>query len=122
MDGRCDYAGRPVLINAGATWCPPCKAELPDIQQLYQRHQAHGFVVLAVNAGEDSAIVKNFVGQNFYTVPVLLDPQTALLDGFGVRSYPTSIVVGGDGKVKLVQVGMLTPDAIKSVVEPMISQ
>jgi peroxiredoxin len=117
-----DYAGRPVLINAWATWCPPCRAEMPDLQQLYQRHEKEGFVVLAVNAGEDASIVKSFIQQNMFTFPVLQDPQMALLDGFGIRSYPTSIVVGRDGKVKLVQVGMLTPDAIKSVVEPLLRE
>jgi peroxiredoxin len=117
-----DYLGRPVLVNAWATWCPPCQAEMPDLQQLYQRHEKGGFAVLAINAGEDASIVKSFIQQNALTFPVLQDPQMSLLDGFGIRSYPTSIVIGRDGKVKLVQVGMLTPDAIKNVVEPLIAQ
>lgn len=117
-----DYAGRPVLINAWATWCPPCQAELPGLQQLYERHQAEGFAILGVDAGEDPAIVKSYVEQFRYTFPVLLDPQARLLERWGIRDYPTSIVVGRDGKVKLLQVGLLTTDAIQKVIEPLISQ
>ena len=117
-----DYAGRPVLVNAWATWCPPCRAEMPDLHQLYLKHKAEGFEILAINAGEDTSIVNSFIQQNGFTFPVLLDPQTDLLDGFGIRDYPTSIMVGRDGKVKLVQVGMLTPDAIQKVVEPLITE
>lgn len=117
-----DYAGRPVLINAWATWCPPCKAELPALQQLYQRHQADGFAMLAIDAGEETPTVKKFIAENLYTFPVLLDPQTALLDKWAVRDYPTSIVIGKDGTVKLVHVGMLTADTINKVVEPLINE
>lgn len=117
-----DYAGRPVLINAWATWCPPCQAEMPDLHDLYLKHQDEGFAVLAVDAGEDSAIVRNFIQQQGFTFPVLLDPQMTLLDRLAIRNYPTSILVGRDGKVKLVQVGILSKDAIKNVVEPLISE
>jgi peroxiredoxin len=117
-----DYAGKPVLINAWATWCPPCRAEMPDLYQFYQDHKEDGFVVLAVNAGEDGSIVKSFIQENGFTFPVLLDPNTSLLDKLAIRGYPTSIVIGRDGKVKLVQVGMLTADALQKVVAPLITQ
>jgi thiol-disulfide isomerase/thioredoxin len=117
-----DYAGRPVLINAWATWCPPCQAEMPGLQQLYQRHEAEGFAILAIDAGEAKPTVEQFIQKNLYTFPVLLDPQTDLLDKWAIRDYPTSIVIGRDGTVKLVQVGALTADTINKVVEPLISE
>jgi cytochrome c-type biogenesis protein len=95
---------------------------MPDLHRLYLDHKQDGFVVLAVNAGEDGSIVRSFIQQNAFTFPVLQDSNTDLLNALGIRSFPTSIVVGRDGKVKLVQVGMLSPDAIGNVVEPLIAQ
>lgn len=116
-----DYKGRPVLINAWATWCPPCQAEMPSLHDLYLKHQAEGFAILAVDGGEDPAIVRSFINERGFTFPVLLDPQTALLEKYGIRDYPTSIVIGRDGTVKLIQIGILTPDAIQKVIEPLIA-
>src|SRR5512144_2652703 len=59
-----DYAGRPVLINAWATWCPPCREEMPLLQVYYQAHNAEGLAFLAINAGEDPATIKQFIAKS----------------------------------------------------------
>jgi peroxiredoxin len=117
-----DYAGRPVLINAWATWCPPCKAEMPALHDFYLKHKAEGFELLAVNSGESQAAVQQFIDQKGFTFPALLDTNKDVLDGLGVSGLPTSIFVGRDGTVKTIHVGGLTPDAIEKQLTPLLSQ
>lgn len=117
-----DYAGRPVLINAWATWCPPCKAEMPALHEFYLKHTAEGFELLAVNSGEGRSAVQQFIGQTGFTFPVLLDTNKDVLDGLGVNGLPTSIFVGRDGTVKTIHVGGLTPEAIEKELAPLLAQ
>ncbi len=117
-----DYQGQVVLVNAWATWCPPCKAEMPDINAYYQAHQKDGFMVLAVNAGDPQTSAAAFAQSNHLAFPVLLDSDLHLLDGLGIHDFPTSIVIGRDGRVKYIQVGMFSPEALNAVVTPLLSQ
>jgi peroxiredoxin len=117
-----DYAGRPVLINAWATWCPPCKAEMPALHDFYRAHQAEGFTLLAVNAGEAPAQVSSFIRQMGFTFPVLLDPNTAVLTELGVRGFPTSIIVGRDGTVKKIHTGILTANQLQTEIAPLLGR
>jgi peroxiredoxin len=117
-----DYAGRPVLINGWATWCPPCKAEMPALHDFYLKHKAEGFELLAVNSGESRSAVQQFIDQKGFTFPVLLDTNKDVLDGLGVSGLPTSIFVGRDGTVKTIHIGGLSPDAIEKALTPLLSQ
>ena len=117
-----DYAGQPVPINAWATWCPPCRAEMPALHDFYRAHQAEGFALLAVNAGEAPAQVQSFIQQTGFTFPVLLDPNATLLTELGIRSFPTSILVGRDGKVKRIHIGMLTADQLQTEIAPLLAR
>jgi peroxiredoxin len=113
-----DYAGQVVLINAWATWCPPCRAEMPYLNAYYQAHQAEGFVILAVNAGDSASVAAAFANQKGLAFPVLLDPNTRLLTSLGVHSFPTSILVSSDGVVKTIHVGMFTPETLEAEITP----
>jgi thiol-disulfide isomerase/thioredoxin len=115
-----DYAGRIVLINAWATWCPPCRAEMPDLETLYQKHHSTGFVVLAINVGETRDQAAGFANQLGLTFPILLDQDERLMDTLGIRDYPTSILVDGNGIIKAVHVGMLTPEMLNREIVPLI--
>ena len=117
-----DYKGRPVLINAWATWCPPCRGEMPDLHAFYLKHQAEGFEMLAINSGESQAVVASFIKQMGFTFPALVDQNKVVLDGLGVNGLPTSILVGRDGTVKYIHIGGLTPDAIEKELTPLLSQ
>jgi cytochrome c biogenesis protein CcmG, thiol:disulfide interchange protein DsbE len=117
-----DYKGRPVLINSWATWCPPCKAEMPALHEFYLKHKDDGFELLAINSGEGRSAVQQFIGQTGFTFPVLLDTNKDVLDGLGVSGLPTSIFVGRDGTVKTIHIGGLTPDAIEKQLTPLLSQ
>ncbi len=117
-----DYAGHPVLINSWATWCPPCRAEMPDLQAYYQAHQDEGFIILALNAGEAKGTAANFAAGMGLSFPVLLDPGTNVLNAMGIRNFPTSILVGRDGIVKTVHIGLFTPEALEQEITPYLAE
>ncbi len=115
-----DYSGHMVLINAWATWCPPCRSEMPDLNALYQKHRSSGFVILAINAGETRDQAAGFAKQLELTFPILLDQDESLMDSLGIRDYPTSILVDGNGVIKALHVGLFTQVALDREIEPLI--
>jgi thiol-disulfide isomerase/thioredoxin len=91
-----------VLINFWATWCDPCKREMPDFQSLYELYGSDGFVVLAVNNQEGPSQVEEFVGEMAITFPVVLDESGTIngsLYGARIQGYPTSFLVDKDGVI-----------------------
>ncbi|HUI90271.1 MAG TPA: TlpA disulfide reductase family protein [Anaerolineales bacterium] len=102
-----DYRGKAVLVNLWATWCPPCRAEMPTIEKVYQEFQNQGLVVLGVNSTiqDDPAAIAPFVKQYDLTFPILLDVNGEASDLYEIRSLPTSFFIGRDGIIKEVVVG-----------------
>jgi len=89
-----DYHGRVVLVNLWATWCPPCKAEMPTLKAYYEAHQADGFVTIAVNDGDPADAVAAFVQEYSLTLPVWLDPTYEATErAFKNRHLPSSFVI-----------------------------
>lgn len=109
-----DLRGKVVLLNFWATWCPPCKAEMPDLQSLYEEYgEAQGFVVLGVDLQEDDATVGAFVEQYGLTFPVVLDlTGTVTQDLYHVRPLPTSMIVDREGFVRDVWNGQIVRAAM----------
>ncbi|MCL4396001.1 MAG: TlpA family protein disulfide reductase [Chloroflexi bacterium] len=110
LDGRraslSDLKGQIVLINFWATWCPPCRSEMPAIQAVYQSH--HGdLAVLAVNEAEDPEIVKGFVGSFAFGFPILLDRDGSAGRQFQVKALPTSFFVDRTGVIRAANVGQM---------------
>jgi peroxiredoxin len=100
-------AGKVVLVNFWATWCPPCRKELPDLEALYQRFRSRGLVILAVS-DEDAAKVQPFVAEHKLTYPVLLDPGRKVNGLFQVEGIPKSFVYDRDGKLVAEAIDMRT--------------
>ncbi|GAB4533455.1 MAG: hypothetical protein Fur0018_22780 [Anaerolineales bacterium] len=117
-----DFRGQVVLLNNWATWCPPCKAEMPDLQAYHQAHQAEGFTVIAVNAGDPPADVRAFARDYGLTFPVWPDPNTTVLRAFGVQGLPTSFVIDRDGMVRATWTGAITRQALEQYVTPYIKE
>lgn len=113
-----DYRGQVVLINAWAVWCPPCVAEMPDLQAFYQAHRAENFTILGINAGDPSSKAAAFVSQQGITFPILLDPNVELLTSLGVDSFPTSILIDADGMVRSIHIGMYTAEDLDAAILP----
>ncbi|MDX1523364.1 MAG: TlpA disulfide reductase family protein, partial [Anaerolineae bacterium] len=79
-----DHLGQVVIINLWASWCEPCKAEMPTLNAFYQANRADGLVVLAINNQEDAPVVKAYLAENNLSLPVLLDAQAEMLDRYQV--------------------------------------
>jgi len=115
-----DYRGQVVLLNTWATWCPPCRTEMPDLETYYRDHQADGFVVLAVNNQESATTVNAFLAEQDFTFPVLLDPDGLVTERYRVMGLPTSFVIDREGTVRSVWTGQLSPERLKQLVDPLL--
>jgi peroxiredoxin len=100
-----DLRGQAVLINFWATWCPPCRAEMPAIQQAYDRYRDQGFTVLAVNLQESDAQVRAFADQFSLTFPILMDRSGSVSAQYRVRALPSTFFVDRAGVIRNVTVG-----------------
>lgn len=103
-----DYRGSVVLINFWATWCPPCRAEIPDIEQAYQTRQDDGFVVLGISVEQSRASVAPFVEAVGMTYPVLLDEMSQVYKMYRVPGLPMSILLDRDGVIQVRHIGLMT--------------
>ena len=103
-----DHRGKVVLINFWATWCPPCRAEIPDIEAAYRAHQDDGFVVLGVNVEEGHELVAPFVDAFEMSYPVLLDESGRLLQTYRAIGLPMSVVLDREGVIQARHIGFLT--------------
>lgn len=99
--------GTPVVLNFWATWCPPCKAELPELQAGSER-LAGQVAIVGLNQGEASGQVKAFAEQNALTFPIPLDERMDVSRTYGVRSLPTTFFIDRSGVIRYMQIGPLT--------------
>lgn len=100
-----DYRGKPVILNFWATWCPPCRAELPALEEIWQQYD-EDVIVLAVDQGESPQTVANFTREQVpVTFPVLLDIDQSVGDGYWVNSLPTTFFIDADGVIQDMRIG-----------------
>jgi peroxiredoxin len=102
-----DLRGKVVLVNFWATWCPPCRKEMPDLETLYGRFGSKGLVVLGIS-DEEAATVEPFIRKRKVSFPVLLDPKRKVNDLFVVGGIPKSFVYDREGKLVAKSVDMRT--------------
>jgi len=102
-----DLRGKVVLVNFWATWCPPCRKEMPDLQTLYERFQSKGFVVLGIS-DEEAAKVDPFIRERKVSFPVLLDPGRKVNEMFVVEGIPKTFVYDREGKLVAQSIDMRT--------------
>jgi len=117
-----DFSGQVVLINTWATWCPPCRAEMPDLNTFYNQFREDGFVILAINAGEAPAIAADFTLEYGLDFTVLVDPDYRVMDAFKINTYPTSIIIDRNGVVRDIRVGMHSPATLTAAVLPLLRE
>lgn len=101
------YRGKVVLVNFWATWCEPCRDEMPSIEKLREKFAGHPFEVLAVNVDEPEQRVRNFLEKMPLNFTVLLDPGKAVTKNWNARILPASFLIGRDGRVRYSVVGEL---------------
>ena len=102
-----DLKGKVVLVNFWATWCPPCRKEMPDLQALYDKYKDQGLIVLSIS-DEDAAKVTPFIAERKISYPVLLDPGRKVNQAFVVEGIPKTFVYNRDGKLVAQSIDMRT--------------
>lgn len=105
-----DYAGRPVWLTFGASWCPDCRVEAPDIEAAYQAHKAQGLAVLGVFISEPAADVAGYAERAGLTFPIAVDERTVIASAYRTMGVPTHFFIGADGRVKEIRIGAMHPD------------
>ena len=104
VDGRSislsDVHGKVVLLAFWASWCGPCRAELPELAKLKQRYQSDEFTFITVNFCEKKERVQDFLKQNVLNIPVVLDPSGSIASKFGVSALPTAMLMDRNGYVR----------------------
>lgn len=118
-----EYRGQVVLVNLWATWCPPCKEEMPALQAFYNKYKDQGFVVIAINDGDPTADVLQFVKDYRLTFPVWLDPTyIATEQAFKTLNLPSSFVIDRNGVIQLQWVGGISRRMLEKHVSPLITE
>ena len=117
--------GQVILLNIWASWCPPCRAEMPAMQRVWEEYQFQGVVVLAVNSTVQDTLTdaQTFVTENVLTFPIPLDTQGEVTRLYRVSSLPTSFFIGADGVIREVVIGGPMAEALlRSRVEQLLKE
>ena len=113
MDGTktslAQYRGHPVLLNFWATWCTPCKEEMPMFEQYAERYSPD-LVVLGVNYGETRDMAQAFIAENAIDFPILLDPGSSTGPAYMIRAFPTTFFIDPDGVLRSMHIGQLSEE------------
>jgi peroxiredoxin len=100
-----DFRGKPLIVNFWATWCPPCREEMPSMQRAHAAVSKEGIGVVAINVGEDADTVAQFLASAQVQFPLPLDETSKVVMSYPVRGLPTTFVVDSDGRLAYVATG-----------------
>ncbi len=113
-----DFRGQKnVYLNFWASWCGPCKLEMPDIQEIHNEYEDKDLIVLTINVGEGQNTVERYIDNNGFSFPVLLDPDMEVSRLYKVNSIPVSVFIDKEGKIRNQRVGLLTKEQMLSYIE-----
>ncbi|MAT43714.1 MAG: cytochrome C biogenesis protein [Anaerolineaceae bacterium] len=118
-----NFVGKAVLINIWASWCPPCRYEMPAIQKAYEKYEKDKLIVLGINftAQDNIKDVESFVKEFSLTFPILLDETGEVSSKlYGMRGLPTSYFINQDGILKRIQVGAMQPEELEDYLAEII--
>jgi peroxiredoxin len=117
LDGKevalSDFQGKVVLINFWATWCPPCRAEMPEMEMVYRTYRDDGFEIVGVDQREDGELVRSFVDERGFSWVFVLDEDFDVSREYAAFSIPRSILLDRDGNVVHIWTGPLTRSALE---------
>lgn len=112
-----DYEGKGVVVNFWATYCPPCKKEMPYLDAAYQEYKNQGVEVLAINVGEPLLYVNSFLSKNQVSFPVLLDRGEKISKSYGIINLPMTLFIDEDGNIVEKISGEMTEQVIRENME-----
>jgi cytochrome c biogenesis protein CcmG, thiol:disulfide interchange protein DsbE len=117
-----DLQGTVVLVNNWATWCPPCKAEMPTLQAYFEEHRKKGFTIVAIDAGDPVAEIVEFVQEYGLTFPVWPDASMKSIAAFRNPGLPSSYVIDRGGTVRLAWAGAVSREMLEKYVTPLLKE
>jgi thiol-disulfide isomerase/thioredoxin len=117
-----DYLGNVVLVNLWATWCPPCREEMPTLEAFYEKYKSEGFVLIAIDQGETLTQINPFVTEFKLTFPVWLDTGSEAGRVFETMNLPSSYVIDRTGRVRLMWIGGISKKNLEKYVPDVIQE
>lgn len=118
--GLGELRGKVVLLNFWATWCTPCRAELPMLEEIYERHRERGLVVLGIDVQEDAETIKEFLPQVGVTFPILLDSDSSLAIRYRATGLPANFLIDRQGTLRDIRLGAYTHEMLEARLEPLL--
>jgi thiol-disulfide isomerase/thioredoxin len=115
-----DYQGQVVLVNNWATWCPPCRQEMPILEAYFRDHRHQDFVIVAIDAGDAADLVVDFAKQYGMSFPVWVDPSSSALNSFRNNYLPSSYLIDKEGQVVMVWSGAVTRASLEQNITPLL--
>jgi peroxiredoxin len=115
-----DYRGKIVVMNLWASWCPPCRAEMPDLQRLSDAYAGRGIAIVGVNEGESAQRARAFANALGIRFPIWLDDRQQYGRVYGALGLPTTVIVGRDGRVVHGFDGQLTYAQMRTAVSGLV--
>ena len=116
------FNGKPVVLNFWATWCGPCKVEMPHLQDAHNTYSTSDLTILAINYGEDSTTVLSFASALGLTFRTLLDETGTVQTQYNVRGYPTTVFINTDGTISHTHIGMMNPNMLNQQIDKLFSK
>lgn len=116
------YRNSVVLMNLWATWCPPCREELPDLQRLFAMDSHKGLIVIGVDQGESPPRARVFAQALGLRFPIWIDPEQSYGRAYDALGFPTTVIIGRNGKVVHGYDGALTFDEMRAAVTPLLTR
>lgn len=116
-----EVAGQPVWINVWASWCPPCRSEMPDVDQVRLAEADNGLVFLAMNFDEPLQAITNYLRNTGYDFQIGLDPGGEFMQKYNVQGLPMHVFITADGRVESIRVGGMTRDEMEQTAQRLTS-
>ncbi len=120
-----DFAGKPVVLNFWASWCPPCQSEMPYFQEAFLEHGEEVSFIMAdlVDGGrETESAARRFIAEKGYTFPVYFDPATRAASDYGVMSIPTTFFIDGQGIVRAFHLGAMSREMLEEEIQALLEE
>jgi thiol-disulfide isomerase/thioredoxin len=114
------FKGKPLVLNFWATWCPPCRREMPLLEKSYLLYQVEGINIVTINVGEDGQTIRNYLNANNLSLPVLksgVHNTNLVFDYFGGKVMPTTLFIDREGNVQRSKVGELSEATLRQGID-----